>query len=234
MTALLRRGSRGEAVRVLQRELNHQHGAGLVDDGIFGPATERAVKAFQRSRGLTPDGLVGPATRGALGTAPKQPAPGQGETNLCAFLDMIAHAEGTDRYGDQDGYDVIVGGELFTDFSDHPNKRVWLPAYGIHSTAAGRYQILHRFWKHYQAQLGLPDFGPASQDLYAVQQIRERRAYDDVLAGRISDAIRKCANIWASFPGAGYGQREVAERELIDFYRRRGGRLESEAGEVTA
>ncbi len=225
MTALLRRGSRGEAVRALQQELNRQVGVGLVDDGVFGPATERAVKAFQHRRGLTPDGLVGPATRGALKAAPRQPAPGHGETNLRAFLDMIAHAEGTDRYGDQGGYDVLVGGELFTDFSDHPNKRVWLPTYGIYSTAAGRYQILHRYWKHYQAQLGLPDFGPASQDRYAVQQIRERRAYDDVMAGRISDAIRKCANIWASFPGAGYGQREVAADDLLAYYQQQGGRL---------
>lgn len=36
-------------------------------DGIAGPVTVGAVKAFQRSRGLAPDGLVGPQTRTALG-----------------------------------------------------------------------------------------------------------------------------------------------------------------------
>jgi peptidoglycan hydrolase-like protein with peptidoglycan-binding domain len=36
-------------------------------DGVAGPLTVGAVKAFQRSRGLTPDGLVGPLTRRALG-----------------------------------------------------------------------------------------------------------------------------------------------------------------------
>lgn len=39
-----------------------------------------------------------------------------------AFLDMVAWSEGTDN-GRQPtrnhGYDVIVGGELFTDYSDH-------------------------------------------------------------------------------------------------------------------
>jgi peptidoglycan hydrolase-like protein with peptidoglycan-binding domain len=36
-------------------------------DGIAGPLTVGAVRAFQRSRGLTPDGLAGPQTRKALG-----------------------------------------------------------------------------------------------------------------------------------------------------------------------
>lgn len=221
---ILRRGDTGKAVRKLQRSLGF---TGDDVDGLFGPATQRSVRSFQRSRELLVDGVVGRNTWGALMAQQEVPAKSQAsqEANLRAFLDTIAHAEGTDRYGNNDGYDVIVGGELLSDFSDHPNKRVWLPAYGIHSTAAGRYQILHRFWRHYKAQLGLPDFSPDSQDRYAVQQIRERRAYDDVLNGRIADAIRKCANIWASFPGAGYGQREVAVQDLLDFYQQRGGVL---------
>ncbi|MGP5563720.1 peptidoglycan-binding protein [Vreelandella alkaliphila] len=221
---ILRRGDTGKAVRKLQRNLGF---TGDDVDGLFGPATQRSVRSFQKSRELLVDGVVGRNTWGALMAQQEVPAKSQAsqEANLRAFLDTIAHAEGTDRYGNNDGYDVIVGGELLSDFSDHPNKRVWLPAYGIHSTAAGRYQILHRFWRHYKAQLGLPDFSQDSQDRYAVQQIRERRAYDDVLNGRIADAIRKCANIWASFPGAGYGQREVAVQDLLDFYQQRGGVL---------
>ncbi|MFK3656646.1 lysozyme, partial [Escherichia coli] len=39
-----------------------------------------------------------------------------------AFLDMVAWSEGTDNGRQKTrnhGYDVIVGGELFTDYSDH-------------------------------------------------------------------------------------------------------------------
>ena len=43
------------------------------------------------------------------------------------------------------GYDVIVGGELFTDYSDHPRKLVTLNS-KLKSTGAGRYQLLSRWW----------------------------------------------------------------------------------------
>jgi len=59
---LLRRGSRGDAVKKLQE------GLGIGADGIFGGGTEAAVKAFQEKNGLVADGLAGPATLAALDT----------------------------------------------------------------------------------------------------------------------------------------------------------------------
>ena len=61
-----------------------------------------------------------------------------------AFLDMLAWSEGTDTWRwkpENHGYDVIVGGELFTDYSDHPRKLVTLNP-KLKSTGAGRYQLL--------------------------------------------------------------------------------------------
>ena len=59
--AMLRRGSRGESVKELQRLL------GIAEDGDFGPKTETALIAFQKGKGLLADGLAGPKTWAALG-----------------------------------------------------------------------------------------------------------------------------------------------------------------------
>lgn len=150
--------------------------------------------------------------------------------NVAAFLDMIAVAEGTAGIGD-DGYNVIVGSTpstpiLFDDYAAHPNRRIPFRYQGGaqgHSTAAGRYQILHRFAIHYIAQLGLADFGPESQDAIALQLIRECRAMEDIIAGRIDDAAHKCRSRWASLPGAGYGQHEQQISTLRRAYTDHGG-----------
>ncbi len=67
---LLRRGSRGPAVRDLQQRLNTwraRAGAAPIGvDGTFGEATDAAVRAYQRANGLAADGLVGPLTWGRL------------------------------------------------------------------------------------------------------------------------------------------------------------------------
>lgn len=60
----LRVGDSGEKVRQMQHQLNViSEGYPLIpklsEDGIFGPATEEAVKTFQRIFGLTQDGIVG-------------------------------------------------------------------------------------------------------------------------------------------------------------------------------
>ena len=143
-------------------------------------------------------------------------------TNLQAFLSTIAFSEGTDngRQATKDhGYDVLVGGGLFSNYKDHPRVLVMLPKLGIKSTAAGRYQILARFYDHYKAQLKLPDFSPASQDKIAIQLIKECKAMDDIEAGRITEALTKCRSRWASLPGAGYGQMEHKMDLLVSVFK---------------
>ena len=80
------------------------------------------------------------------------------------------------RKPENHGYDVIVGGELFTDYSDHPRKLVTLNP-KLKSTGAGRYQLLSRWWDAYRKQLGLKDFSPKSQDAVALQQIKSVALY---------------------------------------------------------
>ena len=57
---VLRKGARGEGVKLMQEAL------GIGADGHFGPGTERALKAWQRENGLVTDGIAGPATLGKL------------------------------------------------------------------------------------------------------------------------------------------------------------------------
>lgn len=140
-----------------------------------------------------------------------------GGESIVRFLDLLAFSESTctSLLTKNDGYDVIVSGmdgpEVFTDYADHPFahgriaktiRRVPL----LTSSASGRYQLLVRYWRVYQMQLHLPDFFPLSQDLVAIQQIRERNALHHILAGNIAEAIDLCSNIWASLPGNSYGQ----------------------------
>lgn len=146
--------------------------------------------------------------------------------NEKAFLDMIATSEGTIGLGD-DGYNVIVGGGLFHDYSDHPRVKVAISKLGISSTAAGRYQLLMRYFDAYKERLGLADFSPASQDAIALQQIKECKALDDIDTGRFAEAVSKCAHIWASLPGAGYGQHENRLSRLQQAYVEAGGTLEA-------
>lgn len=151
-------------------------------------------------------------------------------TNRKAWLTMIAVSEGTQNIGNQSGYNVIVGStakqpHLFDNYEDHPRVLVALPKLGIKSTAAGRYQILARYYDAYKKQLRLPDFSPASQDAIALQLIRECNALDDIDQGRFARAVFKCRSRWASLPGAGYSQPEKSIDSLLAAYQKAGGKL---------
>ncbi|WDR00732.1 N-acetylmuramidase domain-containing protein [Devosia sp. J2-20] len=80
--AMLRLGSKGYRVEALQQrliELQYH----VVADGDFGPATERAIVAFQKAHGLLPDGRVGPLTEAALDVAvPLAQEPGNSREDL--------------------------------------------------------------------------------------------------------------------------------------------------------
>jgi uncharacterized protein (TIGR02594 family) len=65
---LLQRGSTGPEVSDLQRRLQELGYSPGPVDGVFGPRTEEAVRAFQRDSGLPVDGIVGPRTRANLET----------------------------------------------------------------------------------------------------------------------------------------------------------------------
>lgn len=114
--------------------------------------------------------------------------------NVKTMLDIIAASEGAN-------YNTIVGGSKTDDLSQHPNK-VGLVTGDGPSTAAGRYQITNTTWKGVQKKLGLTDFSPESQDKAAVELLKQRGAWDDVLKGDYHSAIGKLGNEWVSLPSS--------------------------------
>lgn len=155
------------------------------------------------------------------------------QANIAAFLRAIRPGEGT---ADRQGYQRYFGGGNFTSFADHPANLGWpgvrLPdamcanagfGPGCVSTAAGAYQINRPTWNRLKDKLGLSDFSPASQDAAAIELITEKGALEDVKTGDIASAVDKVSGVWASLPGAGYGQNEVAMSAFADQFTSAGG-----------
>ena len=143
-----------------------------------------------------------------------------------AFLDMLAWSEGTDNGRQKTrnhGYDVIVGGRAIYRLLRSPSQT----CHAKPKTQINRRRTLpasSRWWDAYRKQLGLKDFSPKSQDAVALQQIKERGALPMIDRGDIRQAIDRCSNIWASLPGAGYGQFEhKADSLLIAKFKEAGG-----------
>lgn len=149
-----------------------------------------------------------------------------GGANRCAFLDMIAWSEiGAALLAkSENGYNVLVGSTpdkplLFHDYARHPG----ILNSEFNSTAAGRYQLLYRYWIAYQRELSLPDFSPLSQDKIALQQIRERGTFGHIDSGNFALAVGACSSIWASLPGNTYKQHTNSLSALRAAYVAAGG-----------
>ena len=142
-----------------------------------------------------------------------------------AFLDMLAWSEGTDNGRQKPeihGYDVIVGGKLLLVLRS--------PSQTCHAkpkTQINRRRTLPASFPLVgclpQQTAWLKDFSPKSQDAVALQQIKERGALPMIDRGDIRQAIDRCSNIWASLPGAGYGQFEHKADSLIAKFKEAGG-----------
>ena len=146
-----------------------------------------------------------------------------------AFLDMLAWSEGTDNGRQKTrnhSYDVIVGGRLFL----VPRSLFRQTCHAKPKTQINRRRTLPASFPLVGClpqQLGLKDFSPKSQDAVALQQIKERGALPMIDRGDIRQAIDRCSNIWASLPGAGYGQFEHKADSLIAKFKEAGGTVRS-------
>ena len=142
------------------------------------------------------------------------------DPNVRAFLHAIRLGEGT---SDEAGYYRIVGGQMFTDDSRHPNVRVYVERYKVYSTAAGAYQIIRPTWDGLVRQYGFEDFSPENQDEAAVALIAGRRALGHVIAGEFAKAVELCSAEWSSLPGSKAGQRVEDYEAVLAVYLSAGG-----------
>ena len=142
-------------------------------------------------------------------------------TNVAAFLRTIRERESSQ---DDSAYTVLNGGAHFASFKEHPYKGQRTPP----GKAAGAYQFIASSWGDVQAQYGMPDFGPASQDAGAVARLIYRGALEDVLAGRFAAAVARCRHEWTSLPGASESSAGWTMDKALAVYRKWGGRTDDE------
>lgn len=113
----IRKGSKGEEVKTLQKALNSQ-GYNLSVDGIFGQKTETAVRAYQKKKGLSVDGICGPKTWSNLGydTADEVTPGGR------SIDKIIVHCTAT-KEGQEITSDMISGWHQARKFSYYLNSK---------------------------------------------------------------------------------------------------------------
>lgn len=152
--------------------------------------------------------------------------------NVRAWLVVIRAGESHPT--NQEAYQALYGwkpgnGNIFVGFDDHPRIAKKSP-WGW-TSAAGAYQAMCAVpghvktdtWGDFIRACGPSDFGPRSQDVFAVWCTRRRGALQDVIAGRFEVAVKKCAKEWASLPGSPYGQPTKTMADALDTYVKHGG-----------
>jgi muramidase (phage lysozyme) len=173
------------------------------------PPTQKEALEQQAFNSLASVDFQRRAERAATGVAPVGPTDGKDVVapGLPGYargaLNAIASVESPD-------YATINGGGKFTDFSDHPRVRVYLPN-GDFSTAAGRYQIIAPTWDTAKRALGLQGFDAVSQDRAAWWTAKNDyraatgRSLDAVLSGNDPAAIVEAKHIleptWTGLKG---------------------------------
>ena len=91
--ASYKKGSSGETVKQIQTALKNQGFYSGTVDGVYGSATESAVRAFQQDRGLTPDGKAGSWTLKALGIRDGSSSTQSADNGDVALLARLISAE---------------------------------------------------------------------------------------------------------------------------------------------
>ncbi|RSZ55558.1 glycoside hydrolase family 104 protein [Massilia atriviolacea] len=118
------------------------------------------------------------------------------QPNIRAFLRAMCHCLG----GGVDFLDGAIRGRRndpwrFTDFSTHPGA-----GHNGRCTAAGLYRITREVWQEVGARMDLSDFGAETQELIAVEVLRQLGVLGNIQAGDIDATLQAAAASWPGLP----------------------------------
>lgn len=215
--------------------------------GSLGATTGRHVDQGTRIRAASPV----PGFKGKTGSPGKKPKPravqqafpadvqmahresnqaAMNNPNVKAFMDAISKAEGG-------GYDFMFGA-----LAGKPNDPWRMKSYDTHpgygkggqNSPAGMYQITKETWQDFGTnRQGISDFSPASQDLIALEMLRDLGVMDFIIAGDLPAALNKASGKWAALPqgpgkpGRYPKQPSKSYEEFVAFYKAAGGLLKA-------
>ena len=119
--ATYKKGSSGSMVSQIQTKLKNWGFYNGTIDGVFGSATEKAVKAFQKNHGLTADGKVGPITLEALGLQDAASSANQGgNSQISGDVNLLARLISAEARGEPYQGQVAVGAVVLNRMN-HPS-----------------------------------------------------------------------------------------------------------------
>ncbi|NHZ35386.1 glycoside hydrolase family 104 protein [Massilia sp. CCM 8692] len=152
------------------------------------------------------------------------------QPNIRAFLRAMCHCLG----GGVDFLDGAIRGRRndpwrFTDFSTHPGA-----GHNGICTAAGLYRITREVWQEVGARMDLSDFCAETQELIAVDVLRELGVLGKIQAGDIDATLAAAATCWPGLPRtpgsqARFAAPDAAYESFMQKYGECGGTIASRA-----
>ncbi len=163
VNTLLKNGSRGDAVKKLQKRLV-ELGYLTVADGVYGPKTYNAVRSFQKKNGLSADGVAGSMTQNRLYSAAAIGANGK----TAGTTGNVSSGSGTSS-GGTSSFRVPSAGEVryANWYTEIRSRAKLMPDVVIYDPDTGLHYNLHMFsfGKHADAE------PPTAKDVEIMNQI---------------------------------------------------------------